>query len=109
MKFVALLSGGKDSCYNILKCIEYEHELICVANLHPPLDQNIEEMNSYMYQSAAFNLVPFIAQCLDVPLIRYPLSGSALVQSLDYEVTPCDEVEDLFVLLKDVKVILFSH
>lgn len=35
MKFVALVSGGKDSLYSIYKCLQYGHELVCIANLHP--------------------------------------------------------------------------
>jgi diphthine-ammonia ligase len=35
MKFVALISGGKDSIFNILKCIEEGHELVALVNLHP--------------------------------------------------------------------------
>jgi diphthine-ammonia ligase len=104
MKFVALLSGGKDSCYNILRCLDYGHELLCVGNLHPPLHLNVDETNSYMYQSAGYNMVPLIAECIGVPLICRELSGSAVTQSLDYEVTSLDEVEDLFELLKSVKV-----
>ena len=104
MRFVALLSGGKDSCYNIEKCIQHGHILECVANLHPPLNSGIEEVNSYMYQSAAYNAVPYLAECLGVPLIRRPLSGSAVLQSLEYEVTSSDEVEDLYELLCSVLV-----
>ena len=47
MKFVALLSGGKDSVYCIEKCLKYGHELLCVANLHPPPEasRNGDEIN----------------------------------------------------------------
>lgn len=27
MKVVALISGGKDSCYAMMKCIEYGHQV----------------------------------------------------------------------------------
>lgn len=37
MKVVALISGGKDSCYNLIKCIQYQHTIIALANLQPPL------------------------------------------------------------------------
>jgi diphthine-ammonia ligase len=104
MKFVALLSGGKDSCYNIEKCIQFGHRLECVANLHPPLDAGVDEVNSYMYQSAAYNAIPQLAQCLGVPLIRRALAGIAVLQTLDYEKTTNDEVEDLYELLLEVKV-----
>lgn len=50
MKVVALISGGKDSCYNLIKCKEASHEIICLANLYPP-PQGPSELDSYMYQS----------------------------------------------------------
>jgi diphthamide synthase (EF-2-diphthine--ammonia ligase) len=37
MKFVALLSGGKDSVFTIMKLLNSgEHDLVCLANLYPP-------------------------------------------------------------------------
>ena len=45
MKFVALISGGKDSCYNAIKCVSYGHELVCMGNLCPPDDFVGEEVN----------------------------------------------------------------
>jgi diphthine-ammonia ligase len=36
MKYVALLSGGKDSCFNLLHCHQHGHELVAVASLGPP-------------------------------------------------------------------------
>eukprot|EP00605_Chrysophyceae_sp_TOSAG23-4_P000893 GSChrysophyteH1.ASY1.ANO1.984.1 assembled CDS len=110
MKFVALLSGGKDSCYNAVKCVEHGHELVCLANLLPPEDFEGEELNSFMYQSAAFNAIPMMAECFEVPLIRRHIRGKALVQSLDYVLdtstaanNDTDEVEDLYELLLEVK------
>jgi diphthine-ammonia ligase len=40
MKFVALLSGGKDSVFNALECVSLGHELVCVANLYPQQKEN---------------------------------------------------------------------
>jgi len=136
MKFVALLSGGKDSCYNIMRCIAHSHELIAVANLTPTCsstDLHVEEMNSYMYQSAAHNMIPALAECLGVPLMRQTTAGKAEILTLDYDdqylqgrvdrerhvivgvgggdSRECgrggdgskDEVEDMYLLLKRVK------
>jgi diphthine-ammonia ligase len=44
MKFVALISGGKDSCFNAIKCVSYGHELVCMGNLCPPEDFLGEEV-----------------------------------------------------------------
>ena len=98
MKFIALVSGGKDSCYNIMKCLEYNHELVAIANLMPPSSE-MEEMNSFMYQSAAHNAIPLMAECLDVPLFRQEIHRQPLVQTLDYREDENDEVEDLYLLL----------
>jgi diphthine-ammonia ligase len=103
MKFVGLLSGGKDSCYNIVKCIEYGHELACLGNLMPPENHKGDEMNSFMYQSAAHNVIPGLAECFGVPLVRREIIRGSVVQSLDYDANESDEVEDMFVLLQAIK------
>ena len=46
MKFVGLVSGGKDSIFNIMQCIIYGHELVCIANLKP---REQKEEDSWMY------------------------------------------------------------
>ncbi len=35
MRVVALVSGGKDSCYNMMKCVASGHEIVALANLQP--------------------------------------------------------------------------
>ena len=35
MRYVALLSGGKDSCYNLLHCERNGHKLVAAASLGP--------------------------------------------------------------------------
>ncbi len=35
MRVVALVSGGKDSCYNMMKCVAAGHEIVALANLQP--------------------------------------------------------------------------
>lgn len=35
MKYVALLSGGKDSCYNLMHCHRNGHHLVAAASLGP--------------------------------------------------------------------------
>ncbi|CAN0390882.1 unnamed protein product, partial [Scytosiphon promiscuus] len=56
MKFVALVSGGKDSCYNSMECVRHGHELVCLANLYPPAAAS-DEADSFMYQSAAHTAI----------------------------------------------------
>lgn len=35
MRVVALISGGKDSCYNMMMCVAAGHEIVALANLQP--------------------------------------------------------------------------
>lgn len=41
MKVVALLSGGKDSCFNMMHCVAQGHEMVALATLTP--EQGIGE------------------------------------------------------------------
>ena len=36
MKVIALISGGKDSTMNMMKCIQNGHEIVALVNLRPP-------------------------------------------------------------------------
>lgn len=35
MKVVGLISGGKDSCYNLMQCVAAGHTVVALANLAP--------------------------------------------------------------------------
>lgn len=35
MRVVALISGGKDSCFNMMQCEKYGHKIVALANLKP--------------------------------------------------------------------------
>ncbi|GBE79662.1 Diphthine--ammonia ligase [Sparassis crispa] len=109
MKYVALLSGGKDSCYNLLHCFRNGHELVAAASLGP--EHGKEELDSYLYQTVGQDAIEFVARSLDVPLYRRVISGAALQQGLEYggrnpaesEGISGDETEDLYALLSTVK------
>ena len=95
MKFVAIISGGKDSLYSIVECCRLGHELLgCV---HLGAAENTEE-ESYMYQTAASEVITtLVEECLGVPLIFYQRVGKSINVSLVYqEARVGDEVEDLF-------------
>ena len=79
------------------------HKLVCVANLHPAI-KKAGETDSYMYQTVGVELTPLIAECLQVPIVRKEIRGSALNQGMYYEKeNNGDEVEDLYDLLAEVK------
>lgn len=54
MKVVGLISGGKDSIYNLIRCKKEGHEIVCLANLKPKTGT---ETDSYMYQSVGHECI----------------------------------------------------
>ena len=90
------------------------HRLVALANLHPPGPE--EELDSFMFQTVGHGVVAAYGQCLDVPLVRRPLKGTAVAKGLAYQPHESvqdkangvgtkeaeDEVEDLLHLLQDV-------
>ncbi|GAC95882.1 endoribonuclease [Pseudozyma hubeiensis SY62] len=120
MKVVGLLSGGKDSCYNLIHCVQQGHELIALATLAPPGSK--DELDSYMYQTVGHDAVHLVAEAMELPLYRRVIKGTAINQRSEYgsRTAPSsssasastsaatveslqDETEDLYHLLMDVK------
>lgn len=102
MKVVALVSGGKDSCYAMIKCIQYGHQVVALANLMPA-DDSVDDLDSYMYQTVGHQIIVSYAECMGLPLFRRRIRGSSRHQNLSYRMTVGDEVEDMFILLNEVK------
>uniref|UniRef100_A0A671V454 Diphthine--ammonia ligase n=1 Tax=Sparus aurata TaxID=8175 RepID=A0A671V454_SPAAU len=100
MKVVALISGGKDSCYNMMQCVAAGHQIVALANLRPA---NTDELDSYMYQTVGHQAIELYAEAMDLPLYRRTIQGSSLDTSRNYSKTEGDEVEDLYELLHLVK------
>ena len=67
MKVAALLSGGKDSCYNMLQCVKRGHEIVCLVNLLPGKmhiyafkvieNKAVNELDSFMYQTVGHTAI----------------------------------------------------
>ena len=102
-KVVALVSGGKDSTMNMMRCVEHEHVLVCLGNLCPaPAEE--DELDSFMYQTVGHDGIEAIAVCMDLPLYRRPIrSKGSINQDLEYTTTQGDEVEELLALLQFIK------
>ncbi|XP_068627850.1 uncharacterized protein [Battus philenor] len=100
MRTVALISGGKDSCYNMLQCVGAGHTIVALANLQP---QHKDELDSYMYQTVGHQGIDLYAEAMELPLYRETISGVAVDQGRNYNPTENDEVEDLYRLLMKVK------
>ncbi|KAG2696727.1 hypothetical protein I3760_07G073100 [Carya illinoinensis] len=56
-----------------------------------------------MYQTVGHQIVVTYAECMGLPLFRRRIQGSTRHQKLSYRMTMGDEVEDMFVLLNEVK------
>ncbi|KAG8560663.1 hypothetical protein GDO81_015071 [Engystomops pustulosus] len=102
MRAVALISGGKDSCYNMMQCVMAGHQVVALANLKPP-ESAVDELDSYMYQTVGYQALDLYAEAMGLPLYRATLSGSSLNTGRGYTPQEGDEVEDLYRLLKLVK------
>ncbi|XP_047467162.1 diphthine--ammonia ligase [Mugil cephalus] len=100
MKVVALISGGKDSCYNMMQCVAAGHRIVALANLRP---EDTDELDSLMYQTVGHNAIQLYAEAMDLPLYRWTIRGSGLNTGRNYTETEGDEVEDLYQLLRLVK------
>ncbi|ORX53730.1 hypothetical protein BCR36DRAFT_348617 [Piromyces finnis] len=103
MKLVALLSGGKDSCFNMMHCIANGHEIVALANLKPSESSHKYELDSYMYQTVGYDGIKYISECMGIPLYQNDILGGCIVDGLDYVPTKNDEVEDLYNLLLKIK------
>ncbi|POS87535.1 hypothetical protein EPUL_003884 [Erysiphe pulchra] len=122
---IALISGGKDSFFSLLHCLENGHKIVALGNLYPPssldLDQNENkddsDMNSFMYQTVGHMVIPQYEKALDIPLYREPIIGTALHTGASYQDSDqeyscssvstsspykCDETECLVPLLKRI-------
>ena len=57
-----------------------------------------------MFQTVGHNCIDLYSEAMGVPLFRRIIEGSSVAQGKDYTVTSDDEVEDLYQLIKEVKV-----
>jgi diphthine-ammonia ligase len=62
-----------------------------------------------MYQTVGHHAIDLYADAMDLPLYRRTISGSALEVGRDYSENSGDEVEDLFLLLKQIKASLLVN
>jgi diphthine-ammonia ligase len=119
LNVVALISGGKDSFYSILHCIQNGHNVVALANLYPSTAKEAdgsadvpgsghgegEDLNSFMYQTVGYSVIPLYASALKLPLYRRAISGTATQNGRYYAYKPTgplDETEDLVPLLQEV-------
>ncbi|KAL3466106.1 hypothetical protein BJX64DRAFT_274862 [Aspergillus heterothallicus] len=132
LNVIALISGGKDSLYSILHCIRNGHKVVALANLHPPLSNTTtisstgiveaqeatgaDDIDSFMYQTIGWGVIPLYEEALGIPLYRQPIVGGAVDTGRVYGDDPSsvsatatseagsegDETESLIPLLRRV-------
>jgi len=69
------------------------------------------DLDSYMFQTVGVEVIPLIAECMQKPLLRAPIKGTALNQDMNYEKAEntnegdgkIDEIEELYELVKQAK------
>ncbi|KAH9221636.1 hypothetical protein DL95DRAFT_355690 [Leptodontidium sp. 2 PMI_412] len=109
---IALISGGKDSFFSLLHCIQNGHQVVALGNLFPAPpaaaaagaapaprrpdaagaaasnheadSENEQDLNSFMYQTVGHTVIPLYEQALGIPLYRQPIVGSAVQTGTSY-------------------------
>lgn len=126
-KVIGLVSGGKDSCFNLLHCEANGHDIVALATLTPSpgigtsrlvfLADLTDELDSHLYQSVGTSVPPLIAQAMGVPHYSKVIKGKAVARGPEYGERSTggqksgvagDETEDLFLLLQEVIVRLIQ-
>ncbi|RDL34548.1 uncharacterized protein BP5553_07676 [Venustampulla echinocandica] len=121
LNVIALISGGKDSFFSLLHCVQNGHKVVALANLYPaPTTPTSEEsnhgvdneeehdLNSFMYQTVGHTVIPLYAQALQIPLYREPIVGTAAQTGASYahdeeeRSEAQDETESLVPLLRRI-------
>ena len=67
MKFVALISGGKDSIYSICKLLDEKNTLVKLVYMN----NSSEYTDSYMFQTVGIEAIDFMSEALNVPLFKF--------------------------------------
>lgn len=113
LEVIALISGGKDSFYSLLHCLQNGHKVVALGNLYPShgtAEKNEEEdLNSWMYQTVGHTVIHLYEQALGIPLYRQPIIGTAVHTGTTYGHTEGDgrsreedEVESITPLLRRI-------
>ncbi len=55
MKVIALISGGKDSTFNMMECMKHGHDIVALVNLKP---------SSLKHELDRYGTKPAIIKCM---------------------------------------------
>ncbi|PVH85875.1 adenine nucleotide alpha hydrolases-like protein [Cadophora sp. DSE1049] len=102
LQVIALISGGKDSFFSLLHCIQNGHQVVALGNLYPAApasapaprrpdaanhgaeSEDEQDLNSFMYQTVGHTVIPLYEQALGIPLYRQQIVGSAVQTGTSY-------------------------
>lgn len=98
MKFLALVSGGKDSIYTVCKLLDEGHTLAALVYIKA----EEEYVDSYMYQTVGAEAAALLGECFGVPLFTFTSSCKAVDKSLEYAKSADDEVETIYEAISHV-------
>jgi diphthine-ammonia ligase len=101
LNVIALISGGKDSFFSILHCLQNGHKVVALGNLHPESpnsksakkrasqseeanEDDEHDLNSFMYQTVGHSVIPLYEKALGIPLYRQPIIGTAVQTGASY-------------------------
>ncbi|KAL8738379.1 MAG: hypothetical protein Q9181_000801 [Wetmoreana brouardii] len=119
LNVIGFISGGKDSFFSLLHCLANGHKIVALANLAPPSHARGDiDLNSLMYQTVGYGLMPLYEDVLSVPLYRQEIRGTAVNQAKEYHaprielprdiappyVSTEDETESMVALLQCIKM-----
>lgn len=102
MKFLALVSGGKDSIYSLSKLIDEGNTLVGILNMK----SNKKYSDSYMFQTVGSEAIKLIGECLECPTFIEETSCNSKNIDLEYCYTENDEVEELFNSIEKISKIV---
>ncbi|KAF8866405.1 adenine nucleotide alpha hydrolases-like protein [Acephala macrosclerotiorum] len=102
LNVIALISGGKDSFFSLLHCIQNGHKVVALGNLYPPPissktetsdpphreSEDEHDLNSFMYQTVGHTVIPLYEKALGIPIYRQPIVGTAVQTGTSYGHVP---------------------
>lgn len=97
MRFIGLVSGGKDSIYAVCRLKDEGHHLAGLLYVYCETDT----VDSLMFQTVGKEMIGKYEACMGVPLFLHRTRCAALNRSLEYEPVEHDEVEDLYQGIRD--------
>lgn len=138
LNVIALISGGKDSFFSLLHCLQNGHRVVALANLYPPDAQdtatsetqiinpgdaiekpeaqlkdggiNEKDLNSFMYQTVGHEVIPLYAVATGFPLYRQPILGGAAHHERDYAYdATVEKVDETESMIPLLQTIMKNH